>query len=99
MYEHIKSFDADLSLYFCESFVTILLRYSSVSLQKRILDLFLLEGEKLIYDIILRILELNRPEILAKNTLEEMVQFLKKDLMEHSFNMNKEKLQKIFPMP
>ena len=60
-------FELTSLLCFCESYFTILSYWSKPDISARIIDLFLLEGESIIHDIIVSLLFLCKKEILACN--------------------------------
>lgn len=80
IYLHIKKTGFDLQSIFAQYFITILFYYTPLEISKRIMDIFLLskrncyffhsyfvEGEQIIFDILIRAMQLCSKEILSLN--------------------------------
>lgn len=58
-------------------------------LAKRILDLFLLQGERAIHSVILRMMKICEDRILAMNDMGELIRFFKKNMLEECYEQIK----------
>lgn len=66
VYNRIKLFEVSLVSCFSEVYITALLMHSPLELQIKIIDSFLLEGDIILIDIIIRIMKITKLEILDK---------------------------------
>jgi len=77
---------------FSQCFLTLLFYNSPLRFAKRVLDMFLLVGEDIIFDLIIKMLSLCEDDILAKEEVVELYTFLRNDLVKFTF----EKYEKEF---
>lgn len=66
---HIKNSDLDLNMCFSQYYLTLIIYNTPRGLAKRILDLFLLQGERVIHSVILRMMKICEDRILAINDM------------------------------
>ncbi|KAL4466571.1 hypothetical protein ABPG73_015142 [Tetrahymena malaccensis] len=94
IYQHIA--DVGLESYSCFSqyFFTILLYNAPKTVQKRILDLFLFEGEQILYSVIIKMLTLCSDIILSIYDMQKMMEFFKKGILEECHKIFKEEKKK-----
>lgn len=55
--------------------------YTPLEFSKYIIDIFLFDGEKIIIDILIRLLFICRAKILQIDSMEELFVFLRKDII------------------
>ncbi|CAG9317093.1 unnamed protein product [Blepharisma stoltei] len=82
--EHIEENELTLVSCFAQYMVTIFLYDTPLDISVRIMDLFLLEGEKLMHRLLSKMLELKREKILELNS-EELYQFLRRRMVKECF--------------
>jgi len=78
LFEENALIPACLSQYF----LTLMFYNSPLRFAKRVLDMFLLVGEDIIIDLLLKMLSLCEEDILAKQNVEELYPFLRSKLVE-----------------
>ena len=81
IYNHIKNLGLNLELCFSSYFITLLCNDCPLEISRKILELFLMFGEKIIIEFICRILKLFKKEFLEIVKIEEGFCFLKDNLM------------------
>lgn len=86
---HIKNSDLDLNMCFSQYYLTLIIYNTPRGLAKRILDLFLLQGERVIHSVILRMMKICEDRILAINDMGELIRFFKKDMLEECYEQIK----------
>ena len=59
--------------------------YTPLEFSKYIIDVFLYDGEKIIIDILIRIIIICRSKILSIDKMEDLFNFLRKDIMHYTF--------------
>lgn len=95
----IEEFGLDLQMCFDQAFITILLYYTPLDFSKRIIDIFLLEGESVIFNILIRIMLIKKKKILEYKTPEDLFNYIRKDMIKESFIDYKEDLKLLLPLP
>ena len=65
---------------------------------KYIIDTFLLEGETVLYDIIIRMLIICNEEIFSRKNFEELFIFFKKNIINYCFENYKDKIKYLIPL-
>ena len=56
--QHIYNLELDLNMCFSQYYLTLVIYNTPLGLAKRILDLFLLQGERAIHSVILRMMKI-----------------------------------------
>ena len=84
LHRHFKEQDIQLLACFSHYFITIFLYDTSYNIGIRIFDIFLLEGEKIIFDLLYKMLSLKRAKILELLS-HDLYTFLRKKLVKECF--------------
>lgn len=66
---HIKSYELDLNICFAQYYITLIIYNTPYGLAKRILDLFLLQGQQAIHSVIMKMLKICESKILNINDM------------------------------
>ncbi len=77
VHAHLQKHGINCTMLFEQVFLTLMTNHTPLHATKYIIDFFLLDGEEVIIDILMRMLRLCRHEILEKNTMETLFPFLK----------------------
>lgn len=80
--QHIYDCELDLNMCFSQYYLTLIIYNTPQGLAKRILDLFLLQGERVIHSVILRMMKICEKTILATTDMGELIRFFKKNMLE-----------------
>ncbi|KAL4483879.1 hypothetical protein ABPG72_006254 [Tetrahymena utriculariae] len=94
IFNHIADVGLDSYSCFSQYFFTILLYNAPKTVQKRILDLFLFEGEQILYSVIIKMLTLCSDIILSINDMQKMMEFFKKGILDECHKIFKEEKKK-----
>lgn len=78
---HIKELELDLNMCFAQYYLTLIIYNTPIELATIILDLFLLEGERVIHSLILKMLIACREKILAIDDMGMLIRFFKTDML------------------
>jgi len=82
---------------FHSMFICLLLDSSPTPFAKRLLDLFLIEDEKIIFKVIIRAMLICKKELLIACETEEIYQFIKHDMIQKAYDKHKRNLYLLFP--
>ena len=99
VFYHMEEQGIDVQMSFDQAFITILLYYTPMNFSKRIIDMFLLIGEKVIIDVLIRMLAICKEEILQRESPEILHSFLKKDLVDYCFSKYAGLVHTLIPQP
>ncbi|EAR89881.3 rab-GTPase-TBC domain protein (macronuclear) [Tetrahymena thermophila SB210] len=94
IFQHIADVGLDSYSCFSQYFFTILLYNAPKTVQKRILDLFLFEGEQILYSVIIKMLTLCSDIILSIYDMQKMMEFFKKGILDECHKIFKEEKKK-----
>lgn len=78
-------------------FICLLLDCAPVPMAKRLLDLFFIEEEKIVFRVLIRVVILCKKEILEASENETLHKFLKHEMMEKCYEKYRENLYFMFP--
>jgi hypothetical protein len=78
---HIKQNDLDLNMCFAQYYLTLVIYNTPIEFATIILDLFLLEGERVIHSVILKMIIACREKILQIDEMGMLVKFFKTDML------------------
>jgi len=81
---------------FAGYFLTVCCQTCPVEFSKRIMDVFLLNGEPVIFDVLVKVMMTCKKEILALKG-EKLFSFLKSDMMHTCFEKYKRELNRVIP--
>ena len=84
LHQHFKEEEVELLVCFTHYFITIFLYDTPTNIGIRIFDMFLLEGEKILFDLLYKMLALKRSKILEL-TSQDLNQYLRKRLVKECF--------------
>jgi len=91
--------DLCLNACFSQCYLTLLCYNSPLSFAKRVLDMFLLEGESVLTDILMKMLAKAEPEILKKRDMEVIYPFLRNDLVKFCYEQSNKTFSKFVTLP
>jgi hypothetical protein len=77
IYEHFKAKEVHPSMYASQWFITLFAVNFRFDILVRIFDVFLLEGQKILYRIALAVLKIKEDKILNKKGFDEVMVFMK----------------------
>mmetsp|Transcript_21368 Transcript_21368/g.24832 ORF Transcript_21368/g.24832 Transcript_21368/m.24832 type:complete len:410 (+) Transcript_21368:41-1270(+) len=95
----ILASDSTIFDLFHEGFITFLMTYAPLAVGKRIVDLFLIDNEKLIFNVIIRALELNKKQIVSINSKYGMQNYIKREMFANLLEKYRKRLYVLFPFP
>lgn len=79
----IKELELDLNMCFAQYYLTLVIYNTPIEFATKILDLFLLEGERVIHSIILKMLIACQERILQIDDMGILIRFFKSDMLEY----------------
>jgi len=95
----IKEKNLETFLCFHQMFLSLLLVHTPIPISTRILDLFLIEGERTLFKTLIKALGICSKEIFRQTTAEGLISFLHKKLMHTCYQKRKDNLEALFPSP
>jgi len=94
--EHMESSGVTVHSAFTHLFLTLACQNSPVEFSVRIIDVFLLQGDKVLFDVLLKVITVCKKDIMGLRD-EKLFQFFKKDIMFVCFEKYKKELNKLLP--
>jgi hypothetical protein len=88
-----------LNACFSQCYLTLLCYNSPLSFAKRVLDMFLLEGESILTEILMKMLGRAESDILIKRDMELVYPFLRKDLVRTCYEQSNKTFSKFVTLP
>jgi hypothetical protein len=80
LFAHFNAQDVELTSCFSQYFLTIFLYDTSTQIGLRIFDLFLFEGEKVLFDLLFKILALKKEKLLELQS-QDLFYYLRKRIV------------------
>ena len=80
IWRHLCEHEVLVESVFSQAFITLFIYYTKVQLAKRIFEIFLVEGELMIFRMITKMLKLNRDKILAMD-MSQLHHYLRFDMV------------------
>lgn len=97
VYNQMANSEFDTFNCFHAMFICLLLDSAPVELSKRLLDLFFIEQEKIIFRVLIRVVMLSKKEILEASKNDYMQPYIKQKMMEACYQKYKDNLHFLFP--
>lgn len=96
---HLSDNDIDIQTIAVSFFICLMLNYCPLGLQDKIIDNFLLVGEKLLLEMFPRMMQLCKERILSIHRMDHLFRFLKRDITFEIYRLYKDSQQNLFPSP
>eukprot|EP01017_Pseudomicrothorax_dubius_P037840 TRINITY_DN559_c0_g1_i9.p1 TRINITY_DN559_c0_g1~~TRINITY_DN559_c0_g1_i9.p1 ORF type:complete len:182 (-),score=44.81 TRINITY_DN559_c0_g1_i9:94-639(-) len=82
---------------FGHHFISLMASTLPFQFSARIMDVFLFSGEKILFDVLVRLVQISRDEILDQPDTECLFNFLKREMVQRSFEKYTSKLNFLIP--
>jgi len=93
----LENHEMDAFNCFHSMFICLLLDSSPTPFAKRLLDLFFIEDEKIIFKVIIRAMLICKKELLIASETEEIYTFIKHEMLQKAYDKHKRNLYLLFP--